>query len=46
MNNGSRIFVSGGIRNADMDVSKDDPIRRRLCFINLRWFVFIQSCFY
>ena len=34
MNDGSRIFVSGGIRNADMDVSKDDPIRRRLCFIN------------
>jgi len=34
MNNGSRIFVSGGIRNSDMEVSKDDPIRRRLCFIN------------
>ena len=34
MNNGSRIFVSGGIKNADMEVSKDDSIRRRLCFIN------------
>ena len=34
MNNGARIFVSGGVKDADMDVSKDDPIRRRLCFIN------------
>ena len=34
MNNGSRIFVSGGVKNSDMEVSKDDPIRRRLCFIN------------
>ena len=34
MNNGSRIFVNGGIKNSDMEVSKDDPIRRRLCFIN------------
>ena len=34
MNNGARIFVSGGVKNSDMEVSKDDPIRRRLCFIN------------
>ncbi len=34
MNNGARIFVSGGIKDSDMEVSKDDPIRRRLCFIN------------
>jgi hypothetical protein len=34
MNNGSRIFVSGGVKDSDMEVSKDDPIRRRLCFIN------------
>ena len=34
MNNGARIFVSGGVKDSDMEVSKDDPIRRRLCFIN------------
>ena len=34
MNDGSRIFVSGGVKDSDMEVSKDDPIRRRLCFIN------------
>ena len=34
MNDGARIFVSGGIKDADKEVSKDDPIRRRLCFIN------------
>ena len=28
------IFVSGGIKDADLEVIKDDPIRRRLCLIN------------
>ena len=28
------IFVSGGIKDADLEVTKDDPIRRRLCLIN------------
>ena len=28
------IFVSGGIKDADLEVTKDDPIRRRLCIIN------------
>ena len=28
------IFVSGGIKDADLEVTKNDPIRRRLCLIN------------
>ena len=33
-NNKGCIFVSGGIKDADLEVTKDDPIRRRLCLVN------------
>ena len=33
-NNNGCILVSGGIKDADLEVTKDDPIRRRLCLIN------------
>ena len=33
-NNNGCIFVSGGIKDAELEVTKDDPIRRRLCIIN------------
>ena len=33
-NDNGCIFVSGGIKDADLEVTKDDPIRRRLCLIN------------
>jgi len=34
MNNGARCFISCAIKDGDQDVSQDDPIRRRLVFIN------------
>ena len=33
-NDNGCIFVSGGIKDADLEVTKGDPIRRRLCLIN------------
>ena len=33
-NDNGCILASGGIKDADLEVTKDDPIRRRLCLIN------------